>query len=138
MSECQVFICHKRTEINCCVSYVFALSFHRLVKICPTANQCNLSFILIMVSIQLRAQDASLQLHVIQGLFPIQSSLPLSVFDDPFLAALHGLNHERDVKKSTKPNTRPPPPPKQMRKINANRQVCSPPKRDLRATFDCI
>ena len=91
-----------------------------------------------MVSIQLRAQDASLQLHVIQGLFPIQSSLPLSVFDDPFLAALHGLNHERDVKKSTKPNTRPPPPPKQMRKINANRQVCSPSKRDLRATFDCI
>ena len=90
-----------------------------------------------MVSIQLRAQDASLQLHVIQGLFPIQSSLPLSVFDDPFLAALHGLNHERDVKKSTKPNTRPPP-PKQMRKINANRQVCSPSKRDLRATFDCI
>ena len=91
-----------------------------------------------MVSIQLRAQDASLQLQVIQGLFLIQSSLPLSVFDDPFLAALHGLNHERDVKKSTKPNTRPPPPPKQMRKINANRQVCSPPKRDLRATFDCI
>ena len=94
-----------------------------------------------MVSIQLRAQDASLQIHVIQGLFPIQSSLPLSVFDDPFLAALHGLNHERDVKNSTKPKTPPPPPPpapKQMRKINANRQVCSPSKRDLRATFDCI
>ena len=90
-----------------------------------------------MVSIQLRAQDASL--HVIQGLFPTQSSLPLSVFDDPFLAALHGLNHERDVKNSTKPKTPPPPPPpKQMRKINANRQVCSPSKRDLRATFDCI
>ena len=137
ISEYQVFIRRKRTEINCCVSYVFTLSFHRLVKICPTANQCNLSFILIMVSIQLRAQDASLQIHVIQGLFPIQSSLPLSVFDDPFLAALHGLNHERDIKNSTKPKT-PPPPPKQMRKINANRQVCSPSKRDLRATFDCI
>ena len=92
-----------------------------------------------MVSIQLRAQDASLQIHVIQGLFPIQLSLPLSVFDDPFLAALHGLNHERDIKNSTKPKTPPPPPPpKQMRKINANRQVCSPSKRDLRATFDCI
>ena len=93
-----------------------------------------------MVSIQLRAQDASLQIHVIQGLFPIQSSLPLSVFDDPFLAALHGLNHERDIKNSTKPRTRLPPPlpPKQIRKINANRQVCSPSKRDLRATFDCI
>ena len=90
-----------------------------------------------MVSIQLRAQDSSLQTHVIQGLFPILSSLPLSVFDDPFLAALHGLNHERDIKNSTKPKT-PPPPPKQMRKINANRQVCSPSKRDLRATFDCI
>ena len=103
---------------------VFALSFHRLVKICPTANQCNLSFILIMVSIQLRAQDASLQIHVIQGLFPIQSSWPLSVFDDPFFAALHGLIHERNVKNSTKPKTRSlPPPPKQMRKINANRQV---------------
>ena len=90
-----------------------------------------------MVSIQLRAQDASLQIHVIQGLFPIQSSLPLSVFDDPFLAALHGLNHERDIKNSTKPKTLPPP-PKQMRKVNANRQVCSPSKHDLRATFDCI
>ena len=74
-----------------------------------------------MFSIQLRAQDVSLQIHVIQGLFPIQSSLPLSVFDDPFLAALHGLNHERNIKNSTKPKTRPPP--KQMRKINANRQV---------------
>ena len=74
-----------------------------------------------MVSIQLRPQDAGLQIHVIQGLFPIQSSLPLSVFDDPFLAALHGVNHERDIKNSTKPKTRPPPPPKQMRKINANR-----------------
>ena len=91
-----------------------------------------------MDGIQLRAQDASLQIHVIQGLFPIQSSLPLSVFDDPFLAALHGLNHERDIKNSTKPKRPPPPPPKQMRKINANRQVCSPSKRDLRATFDCI
>ena len=144
ISEYQVFIRHKRTEINCCVSHLFALSFHRLVKICLTANQCNLSFILIMVSIQLRAQDASLQIHVIQGFFPIQSSLPLSVFDDPFLAAFHGLNHEREIKNSTKPKTRPPPPPppplppKQMRKINANRQVCSPSKRDLRATFDCI
>ena len=91
-----------------------------------------------MVSIHPRPQDAGLQIHVIQGLFPIQSSLPLSVFDDPFLAALHGVNHERDIKNSTKPETRPPPPPKQMRKINANRQVCSPSKRDLRATFDCI
>ena len=91
-----------------------------------------------MVSIQLRAQDASLQIHVIQGFFPIQPSLPLSVFDDPFLAAFHGLNHERDIKNGTKPKTRSPPPPKQMRKINANRQVCSPPKRDLRVTFDCI
>ena len=36
-----------------------------------------------------------LQIHVIQGFFPIQSSLPLSVFDDPFLAAFHGLNYER-------------------------------------------
>ena len=89
-----------------------------------------------MVGIQLRAQDASLQIHVIQGLFPFQSSLPLSVFDDPFLAASHGLNHERDIKNSTKPKR--PPPPKQMRKINANRQVCSPSKRDLRATFDCM
>ena len=52
-----------------------------------------------MVSIQLRAQDASLQIHVIWGFFPIQSSLPLSVFDDPFLAAFHGLNYERDIKK---------------------------------------
>ena len=138
ISEYQVFIRYKRTEINCCVSYVFSLSFHRLVKICPTTNQCNLSFILIMVSIQLRAQDASLQINVIQGFFPIQSSLPLSVFDDPFLAALHGLNHERDIKNSTKPKTPPPPPPKQTRKINANRQACSPSKRDLRATFDCI
>ena len=60
-----------------------------------------------MVSIQLRVQDAGLQIHVIQGLFPIQSSLPLSVFDDPFLAALHGLNHERDIKNSTKPKTWP-------------------------------
>ena len=102
--------------------HVFALSFHRLVRICLTANQCNLSFILIMVSIQLRAQDASLQIHVIQGFFPVQSSLPLSVFDDPFLAAFHGLNHERDIKNSTKPKTRPPPPLKQMRKMNANRQ----------------
>ena len=79
-----------------------------------------------MVSIQLRALDVSLQIHVIQGLFPIQSSLPLSVFDDPFLAALHGLNHERNIKNRTKPRTwppPPPPPPKQMRKINANRQV---------------
>ena len=92
-----------------------------------------------MISIQPQAQDASLQIHVIQGLFPIQSSLPLLVFDDPFLAALHGLNRERDIKNSTKPKMLPlPPPPKQMRKINANRQVCSPSKRDLRATFDCI
>ena len=102
--------------------HVFVLSFHRLVKICLTANQCNLSFILIMVSIQLQAQDASLQIHVIQGFFPVQSSLPLSVFDDPFLAVFHDLNHERDIKNSTKPKTRPPPPPKQMRKMNANRQ----------------
>ena len=91
-----------------------------------------------MVSIQLRAQGASLQIHVIQDFFPIQSSLLPSVFDDPFLAAFHGLNHERDIKNSTKPKVRPPPPPKQMRKINANRQVCSPSKHDLRATFDCI
>ena len=91
-----------------------------------------------MVSIQLGVQDASLQIHVIQGFFPIQSSLPLSVFDDPFSAAFHGLNYERDIKNSTKPKTRPPPPPKQMRKINANRQVCSPSKRDLRASFDCM
>ena len=63
---------------------------------------------------------------------------PLSVFNDPFLAAFHGLNHERDIKNSTKPKTRPPPSPKQMRKINANQQVCSPSKRNLRATFDCI
>ena len=75
-----------------------------------------------MVSIELRAQDVSLQMHVIQGLFPIQSSLPLLVFNDPFLAALHGLNHERNINNSTKPKTWPPP-PKQMRKINANRQV---------------
>ena len=138
MSEYQVFIRHKRTEINCCVSHVFPLSFHRVVKICLTANECNLSFILIMVSIQFRSQDASLQIHVIQGFFPIQSSLPLSVFGDPFLAAFHVLNYERDIRNSTKPKTRPPPPPKQMRKINGNRQVCSPSKRDLRATFDCI
>ena len=91
-----------------------------------------------MVNIQLRALDVSLQIHVIQGFFPIQSSLPLSVFDDPFLAAFHGLNHERDIKNSTKPKMRLPPPPKQMRKINDNRQVCSLSKRDLRATFDCI
>ena len=93
-----------------------------------------------MVSIQFRVQDASLQIHVIQGFFPIQSSLPLSVFDDPFLAAFHGLNYERDIKNSTKSKTRPPPPPppKQMRKINVNRQVCSPSKRDLRVTFDCM
>ena len=91
-----------------------------------------------MVSIQLRAQDASVQIHVIQGCFLTPSSLPLSVFDDPFLAAFHGLNHERDIKNSTKPKTRPPPPPKQMRKINANRQVFSTSKRDLRATFDCV
>ena len=91
-----------------------------------------------MVSIQLRAQDASLQIHVIQGFFPIQSSLPLAVFDDPFLAAFHGLNHERDIKNSTKPKMRPLPPPKQMRKINAIRQVCSSSKHDLQATFDCI
>ena len=87
-----------------------------------------------MVSIQPRAQDASLQIHVIQGFFPIQSSLPLSVFDDPFLAAFQ----ERDIKNSTKPKTQPPPPPKQMRKMNANQQVCSPSKRDLRVTFDCM
>ena len=73
-----------------------------------------------MVSIQLQSQDASLQIHVIQGFFPIQSSLPFSVFDDPFLVAFHGLNHERDIKNSTKPKTRPPRPPKQMRKINVN------------------
>ena len=91
-----------------------------------------------MVSIQLRVQDASLQIHVIQGFFPIQASFPLSVFDDPFLAAFHGLDYERDIKNSTKPKTRPLPPPKQMRKINANRQVCPPSKHDLRATFDCI
>ena len=84
-------------------------------------------------------QDASLQIHVIQGFFPIQSNLTPSVFNDPFLAAFHGLNYERDVKNSTKPKAWPPPPPlKQIRKINANRQVCSPSKRDLRATFDCI
>ena len=112
--------------------------FSSLGKNLPSRKPSNLSFILIMVSIQLRPQDAGLQIHVIQGLLPIQSSLPLSVFDDPFLAALHGVNHERDVKNSTKPKTRPPPPPKQMRKINANWQVCSPSKRDLRATFDCI
>ena len=87
-----------------------------------------------MVSIQPRAQDASLQIHVIQGFFPIQSSLPLSVFDDPFLATFQ----ERDIKNSTKPKTRPPPPPKQMRKMNANQQVCSPSRRDLRAAFDCM
>ena len=92
-----------------------------------------------MVSIQLRPQDAGLQIHVIQGLFPIQSSLPLSVFDDPFLAVLHGVNHKRDIKNSTKPKTRPPPPPpKQMRKINANRQVCSPSKRDFASDLRCI
>ena len=46
ISEYEVFICHKRTVINCCVSHVFALCFHRLAKICQSANQCNLSFIL--------------------------------------------------------------------------------------------
>ena len=63
-------------------------------------------------------------MHVIQGFFPIQSSLPRSVFDNPFLAAFHGLG---DIKEHTKPKTRPPTPPPIDRFV-----------RDLQPTFDCI
>jgi len=75
---------------------VFALSFHHLVKICLTTNQCNLSFIVIKVSIQLRARVASLQIHVIQGFFPIQVCL-VQYSITLFLAAFHGLKTMKEI-----------------------------------------
>ena len=36
-----------------------------------------------------------------QGFFPIQSGLSRSIFDDPFFATFHGLNHEGNIKNST-------------------------------------
>jgi len=37
---------------------------------------------------------------VIQDFFPIQSSLPRSVFDNPFLAAFHGLETMKEISRN--------------------------------------
>ena len=44
-----------------------------------------------------------------------------------FFNAFHVINHRGDTKNKTKLKT---PPSKQMKNANANRQVCSPSKRD--------